>query len=197
MAIEQKWPAVSPRLFTANGDAYGNIQVADTRGFKVKQAVTISATGQPNLFVQVKRVIGPTKMVVGPIANVAGKESLQSRSDLSAYTVAAGAFVFAEEQVKAKIKAEDIIQAVYRQEPGTTIGVELDDEFGNPWNSDNPIPTAPVGSAADKDWDDLVLTRNPVTKDITTATYKKNGVVVRVLTLSYDSDEDLIEIVKS
>lgn len=134
MAIEQKWPAVPPSLFTANGDAYGNIQIANTAGFKVKQAVTIKATGLPDLFVQVKRATR-TRLIVGPIQAVPGKESLQSRTDLSLYTVAAGAFIFAEEQVKAKIKPDDIIQAVYRQEPGTTIGVEIDDQYGNPIDS--------------------------------------------------------------
>lgn len=140
MAIEKKWPAISPRLFTANGSDKGIVTILNTSGFKVKQHVVISGTGLSDLSVQVKRVISSTQLIVGPLNPGQGKQSLTTTSDLSAYTLAANSFIFAEEQDKANLKPNDIIQAVYRQEPGTTIGVELDDEFGNPYNASNPIP---------------------------------------------------------
>jgi hypothetical protein len=131
MAIEQKWPAVAPQLFTANGGQYGVIKVVNAAGFKVKQKVSISAVGQDTIQAQVKRIIGPDTIIVGPFATTQQTNTLTARIDLTAYTVAASAYILAEEQDKAKLKPDDIIQAVYRQEPGTTIGVEIDDQYGN------------------------------------------------------------------
>lgn len=135
MAIEQKWPAVAPQLFTANGGQYGVIKVVSAAGFKVKQKVSISAVGQDTIQLQVKRVIGPDTIIVGPFPTTQQTNTLTARTDLTAYTVAASAYILAEEQDKAKLKPEDILQAVYRQEPGTTIGVEIDDQYGNPIDS--------------------------------------------------------------
>lgn len=140
MAIEQKWPAVAPKLFTTNGGAQGQITVADARGFKVKQFVVIKATSLPDLRVQVKRVTKRPNdflIIVGPPPEqqTQGKAGLRTTTDLTLYTVALGASIFAEEQDKNKIKPDDIIQAIYRQEPGTTIGVELNDQFGVPYDS--------------------------------------------------------------
>lgn len=131
MAIEQKWPAVPPQLFTVDGGQYGVIKVASAAGFKVKQRVVVQASTQPTLQLQVKRVIGSDTIIVGDIPTKQGEQSLTHRKDLSAYTVLLGAFVFAEEQDKNKIKPDDIWQAIWRQEPGTTIGVEIDDQYGN------------------------------------------------------------------
>lgn len=135
MAIEQKWASVSPQLFTVDGTQFGVIKIASVAGFKVKQKVAIVCPTQPNLQLQVKRVIGPDTLIVGPFPTTQSTNGLTSRTDLSAYTVALGAYIYAEEQDKSKLKPEDIIQAIYRQEPGTTIGVEIDDQFGNPIDS--------------------------------------------------------------
>lgn len=135
MAIEKKWPAVAPQLFTTDGGQFGVIKVVSAAGFKVKQLVVISANTLPTLRLQVKRVIGPDTIIVGDIPTKQGEQSLTHRKDLSAYTIVLGSYIFAEEQDKNTIKPEDIIQAVYRQEPGTTIGVEIDDQYGNPIDS--------------------------------------------------------------
>lgn len=143
MAIEQKWPAVPPQLFTVDGGAQGQITVADVRGFKVKQAVQIKATGQPDLRVQVKRVTRKTgKIIVGPFpdTNTQGKAGLRTTTDLSAYTLAAGAIIFAEEQDKIKIKPDDQDIATYEQEPTVARRVVQVDQFGDFYDQDNPIP---------------------------------------------------------
>ena len=132
MALEKSWAAVPPRSLTSNGTQYGVVNVSSTAGFKVKQRVVLHANTLPDLTVQVKRVNSRTQLIVGPIETVQGKQQLTARTDISAYTVALGAYIYAEEQPKNVLKPEDIIQAVYRQEPGTTIGVEINDEFGNP-----------------------------------------------------------------
>lgn len=130
-AIEKSWPAVPPQLFTVDGTALGVITVANSRGFKVKQQVVISATGKPDVTAKIMRFISPTQFYVGPTNPTAG-QGLTGRVNIAAYTVALGAFVYAQEQPKVTIKPEDIFQAIYRQEPGTTIGVEIDDQWGNP-----------------------------------------------------------------
>lgn len=140
MAIEKKWPAVPPQLFTSNGGVYGEVQVASTKGFKVKQSAVISAVGQNNLAVQVKRVLSPTILLVGPIKAIQGKQGLQGREDLTNYTVAAGAFIYAEEQDKATLKPEDIFQAVYDQEPTVAIRSVMVDQFGDYYQTTNPLP---------------------------------------------------------
>lgn len=140
-AIEKLWPYVAPQLFTADGTAQGVVTVANSTGFKVKQQVVISATGLPDLTVKIMRFITPTSFYVGPTNPTAG-QGLTGRTDISAYTVASGAFVYAQEQPKVTIRPDDIWQAVYRQEPGTTLGVEIDDEWGNPINADNPLPVS-------------------------------------------------------
>ena len=144
-AIEKSWPAVAPQLLTADGTAQGVVTVANSAGFKVKQQIVVVATGLPSLTVKIMRFISPTQFYVGPITPTAG-QGLTGRQNISAYTVAAGAYVYAETQPKVTIKPEDIWQAVYRQEPGTTIGVEIDDQWGNPINAENPLPVAFSGS---------------------------------------------------
>lgn len=71
------------------------------------------------------------------------------------------------------------------------------DENGNAHNLDNPVPVVHVGAAGDKDWDQLILARDPVTQDIVSATYKKAGNTVRVLTMGYDANENLETVDKS
>lgn len=133
--IEQKWPAVSPRLFTSNGSSLGIVTIASTNGFKVKQRVVISATSLPDLTVQVKRVISETQLIVGPITQEQGKQTLTTRADLSAYTTALGAFIYAEEQTKVRLKPDDITQALYDQEPTVAMRSVLVDQLGRYYDS--------------------------------------------------------------
>lgn len=132
MAIERSWEAVGPVAFIANGSADGTVTLSSVAGFKVKQSVVISAISLPDLKLEVKKVISATKLIVGPVVTT-GK--LLARQNLSSYTLATSPTIRAEEQKKAVLPIADIIQAVYRQEPGTTIGVEIDDQFGNPIDS--------------------------------------------------------------
>lgn len=133
-AIEKSWPAVAPQLLTADGTSLGVVTVADSSGFKVKQQIVISATGLPDVTAKIMRFISPTQFYVGPTSPGAG-QGLTQRIDISLYTLLLGAFIYAQEQPKVTIRPDDIWQAVYRQEPGTTLGVEIDDKWGNPIDS--------------------------------------------------------------
>lgn len=135
MAIEQKWPAVAPQLFISNGSQYGVIKITSASGFKVKQSVVVSAIGQPQIRLQVKRIIGPDTLIVGPMPTTQNNNTFTARTDLTAYTVAAGSNVYAEEQDKAKLKPDDIWQAVYDQEPAVALRNVLVDEYGRYFSS--------------------------------------------------------------
>jgi hypothetical protein len=127
--IEKKWPAVPPQLFTADGSPFGIITIASTLGFKVKQNVSIAAVGQSDHNVRVIRVMSLTQMKVGAINPPQGKWF--TGIDVSAYTVAAGAYVYANEQDKVPLKLDDIDFAVYDQEPTVAIRSVLVDQLGD------------------------------------------------------------------
>lgn len=136
--FEKDWLAVAPQLFTVDGSPKGLVQVADTAGFKVKAQVVIQATALPNLTVEVKRVLSKTQMYIGAV-----NKGINDRSvDLSAYTVAAGAFVYQDQQPRNTVSPADILQAVYDQEPGVRIRVGLVDDYGNSFNENNPLPVS-------------------------------------------------------
>lgn len=137
MAFERQWPAVPPRLFTADGGMQGQIQVADTRGFKVGQKAVLSAVGQPNLQIQIKRVMSETILLVGPI----GSPYRQAiRTDISSYTVSASSYIFAESQDKTQVPANDRDEATYETEPTVAWRNVLVDQLGRYYETSNPIP---------------------------------------------------------
>jgi hypothetical protein len=139
MAFERTWAPVPPRFFTLDGGTLGQVQIANTRGFKVKQHVVIAAVGQPNLILEVKRVLSSTLLFVGNIG-----DPITKRIDISAYTTAASAYIYAEEQSKAKLTREDREYAVYEQEPTVAKRVILVDQLGEFYESSNPLPVTPV-----------------------------------------------------
>lgn len=141
MAIERLWETISPITFAANGGADGIVTIPDVCGFKVKQTVVISALTLPELILEVKRVVSPTKLIVGPKVTT-GK--MTARQNLSAYTVALLANIRAEEQPKVRIPPADAIQAAYEQEPTLAIRTLGVDCIGDPWSVDNPMPV--IGS---------------------------------------------------
>jgi hypothetical protein len=153
MAVERTWLAVAPQALTTNGNAQGVVNISNTAGFKVKQSVVLSATGLPDLQVQVKRVVSPGQLIVGPIPaslqppqRQEGAQLLSRRIDISAYTVAAGAFIYAGEQPKSQLKPEDIIVAVYEQEPTVALRTTGVDQYGNFYSPTNPLPVALEGT---------------------------------------------------
>lgn len=164
MAIEQSWLDVSPRLFTADGGAQGQIKLDDTRGFKVKMLVIVQAPLLPPLEVQVKRV-NKKSIIVGPKPGdpntQQGKAGLKTTVDVSMYTLAAGSFVYATEQGKSKLKPDDIVQAVYEQEPVVAIRTFPVDENGDSYNEKNPFPTIPGGSQiSPPEFDEVIIIRD-------------------------------------
>lgn len=145
MAIERFWESQGPFAFTADGTDGGLITISSGHCLKTKQKVVVSATGEPNLPLQVKRVISPTQLYVGPIRTnqVTGNtaNNLKTRADISAYTVAKAASIRAEEQGKLiPTMIPHILQAVYEQEPTVALRNMWVDKYGRAWGTDNPVP---------------------------------------------------------
>lgn len=137
MAFERQWPSVSPRQLTANGGTLGQVQIANTRGFKVGMKAVLIAVGQNNLAVQIKRVMSETLLLVGPVGS---PYSRAEWTDISSYTTAASAYIYAEQQEKSKVPANDRDEATFDQEPTVAWRNVLVDQLGRYYETANPLP---------------------------------------------------------
>jgi hypothetical protein len=135
MAYERKWLRVEAQSFVANGGDDGSIILASTSGFKVKQKVKITAVGKPSILLEVKRVLSPTTLLVGPLST-----GINTRTNLIEYTTDKFPAISAEEQEKNSITREDREAAIYEQEPTVAKRVVLVDEWGSFYQTANPLP---------------------------------------------------------
>lgn len=134
MAFEKRYAAIIARNFTSNGTANGTVELATTSKFKVKQHIAITATGEPSLQLEVKSVLSPTILRVGPRGG-----SINAFTNLTAYTVAKNSAILADEQPRAGISNQEIIRAVYDEEPTMALRSVMVDEYGNYYTSENPL----------------------------------------------------------
>lgn len=136
MIFEKKWPDVPVRPFIASGASNGLITISSTKGFYVKQKIIVSAPlplGEKQF--QIKRIISETQMFVGEPS-----ESINHRSDMSAYLLSLNPFVYAFVQDRPSIAHEDYERAVYAEEPIVAKRSVLVDELGRYWSVANPFP---------------------------------------------------------
>lgn len=134
--LEKRFTAIPPQLLTSSGTANGVITVADTRLFKVKQEVVLVGTTLPILdIIEIKRINTINQMIVGP-----RNSNINNVTDVSAYTLALNSSIFANEQKRPSIPAEEIIRAVYEEEPTTALRNMLVDKQGNDFDAQNPLP---------------------------------------------------------
>lgn len=185
MAIEKSWKAIPAQSFTANGGIEGQISIASTKGFKVKQVVFVQATGQTDLQLRVQRVISKTQLEVGPLSG-----NIKSRQDLTLYTTAASATIHAKEQPRPDIGEKEYNRAVYEEEPTVAKRVLPVDDLGEAFGEDNPLPTVDTGDATQFAYDELDIELNAV-EDISKITYKKEGVDQFERVLTYDANANL------
>jgi hypothetical protein len=135
MFIEKKRKGVSIRLFTANGDTSGLVTVSDASDFFVKQRVVIESNTKPAQEFEIKRFVSNNSFRVGPIG-----ASISTYANLSQYLVADNARISAPEQDRPGIKPDEIKRAVYAEEPIVANRVIAVDEYGNYYNTQNPLP---------------------------------------------------------
>lgn len=140
MAYEKRLKAVPLQLFTANGTSLGQITVADASLFKVKQQVVLNSSAAGLLRLEVKRVDSKTILFVGPISDHQHKSSILERTDVSAYLVADGASLSADEQKRPSIPEQEIERLTYEEEPVVARRVTLVDENGDKYTDANPLP---------------------------------------------------------
>jgi hypothetical protein len=189
--IEKKWAAVPPVSFTAQGTSLGAIPVTSTLHFRVKMVVVLVHPTLPPLSLQIKRITSPTRMELGSIG-----ASISDRYDLSGYD--ALTVVYANLQDRPAIPLGEIDRATYEEEPIVARRVFAVDEFGNPapsGSASNPVNVTGSISVGEFQWDDVKLTRN-TDQNIVTAQYYLVGAPVRLYSLSYDSNGNLIEVTK-
>lgn len=142
MAFERSWLETPTQLFTVNGGANGLVTIASTSGFKVKQIVKVSSTTQPTRELQVKRVLSPITLVLGP-----KDQNINMIFNLSAYLVADMATIHAALQSRPGITLEDRKRAVYEEEPTVAERVIGVDEWGKFYTTANPFPVAMPGNS--------------------------------------------------
>ena len=134
MAIEKKWEEISPLSLTSDGGTEGQIFVSSTLLFKVKQDIILKADTLPPLFLEVKRVVSTTEILVGQ------KGHIKNLANVSAYTTALNATIEAPEQNRTEIPEKEHERAVYAEEPIVAKRVILTDRYGDYFATDNPIP---------------------------------------------------------
>lgn len=139
--LEKRFAAVPAQIFTVNGTADGTVTIADTSLFKVKQHVIVTATGQINLELEIKKITSQTTMIVGPVAG-----NVNTFTDVSAYTTSASGSVFANEQKRPIISVEEANRAIYEEEPTVAQRVVMVDKHGEIYDDTNPLPATFSGS---------------------------------------------------
>jgi hypothetical protein len=145
MAIERLWQRIEPVNFTADGGENGTVTVDSVGCFKVKQKVVISAVGLPDLVLQVKKIPSYTTILVGPFNKKNNPndrdQSLKTRTNISAYTVALVSNIRAAEQKRYHIDPKFIMEWAYEREPAVALRNLLVDKVGFPISANNPLPT--------------------------------------------------------
>ena len=146
--LEKRFYAVPPQAFTANGTVSGVITIAANACtlFKVKQKVWLSANTLPIILLEIKEIDSDDNIQVGPIPgtlNIPGSNTgISARTDISAYTVALGAAIFADEQKRPAIDNIEIVRATYEEEPTVAVRSIMVDPCGNLVSADNPLPVS-------------------------------------------------------
>lgn len=191
MANERSFDAIGPVSFTANGGADGVVTVASVTGMRVKQQVIVASLTVPASTtekLEIKRVLSPTKLLIGPIKTTG---EFLSRANLSAYTVADMATIKVIDQKKSKPTPADIISFVYEPEGAVAIRTIGVDELGRPYSSENPVPvsaTVETIQLLNREYDSGTEVYPATTQEIvTTFVGGLSGTPVQRVTLNYTS----------
>lgn len=127
MAFEKRWAAVAPKAFTSNGTTDGQVTVASTDGFKVKQSVILRANTLQEKTLQVKAVLSETVLKVG-----LASKPIHEFENISDFTTALNATIEAPEQLRTAIPDKEYERAVYEEEPVVAKRVISVDKLGRP-----------------------------------------------------------------
>lgn len=140
MANERLWDSIGPIAFIADGADDGVVTLTSTFGLRVKQQVAVYSTTIPinkAIKLEIKKVLSPTKVIIGKVETVG---QFMNRYPMSAYLVSDGAMLKVVEQERKSPRPEDILKAIYEQEPVVALRTYGVDAYGEPWSSQNPMP---------------------------------------------------------
>lgn len=136
---------------------------------------------------KIKRVIGNSVWL-----GETGK-GIESRSDLSGYLVADGAFLYANEQDKAKPTEDDREFAEWEHEPVNARRRVNVDEKGQFYNRDNPLPVLVGGQQlVPPEFDDVKAIRD-VEEFPTRYEFFLNGSIVGAIDVFYNTAKSWVE----
>lgn len=135
MALERRWKQVPARSFIEDGKENGEVVLNDTIYLRVKQEVKIEALGEETQRLEVKRVSSPNRVILGPTDN-----NINTRTDISRYTVVKAATLSASEQEKRVPSDKDQMKHSYEQEPILARRVINVDPYGDFYTVSNPVP---------------------------------------------------------
>ena len=188
MNTERKWAAIAPLAFTADGGECGQVTLASTVGFKVKQTVFIKGDPLPDLQLEVKAVQSDTVLEVG------AKGNIQDRQDLTLYTTAANSTIEAPRQDRPSIPQKEYERAVYEEEPTMAKRVVPVDKQGNLIDECNPNPVAVQNDAFTKPWNKLTVTQRRTDGQPSEIRSFKNGELQQIATILYFDDGEFQDI---
>lgn len=134
MAFEKTLLAVPAQSLLQNGSQYGQVEVASTVGFKLKQKVKLKTSVLSKDF-EVKAVLNETQLLLGPVS-----ASLTDFADLTQFTVAAGSILYADAQDRQAIPPDKFWRAVFEESPTVAIRTFAVDHLGRPFTASNPVP---------------------------------------------------------
>jgi hypothetical protein len=139
LITEKRLLKVDPIALTSDGTVSGGLAVPNSSVFRVGQIIFLrSDTVEPQEF-KIKRIdpIDHTTIWVGP-----DRKHISIRSDISAYTVADNAVIYANEQERPSVPEQEIERLTYETEPTVARRVVLVDPWGCRIDDDNPLPVS-------------------------------------------------------
>lgn len=123
---EKRLYAVPPQLLIANGNNVGHLKIDDTSLLVVGHIIRLTSNTQPIVTLKVKRVLDKNTLVVGP-----DNQPIHVYSDVSAYTVADGSSIYADEQLRPTVPQQEVERNTYEEEPVVARRSILVDKMGN------------------------------------------------------------------
>lgn len=117
--FERKWPQVILLGITV---ANGIVTVSSTKGLHTKMEIILKAIGQPDVLLQIKRIISDTEIIVG-----------KRDTEIAAYenpVLYNGGTLIADEQDRNKFNPDYVLRAVYEEEPAVALRTYQVDRFG-------------------------------------------------------------------
>lgn len=135
MAIEKTWPAVAPQALTADGTLDGTVQIQNAWLFRVGQEVLLKSNTQNPRVLKVKGIDFPSTIKLGLTGF-----GINQLEDLSNFLVSENSTISANKQGRPHISPDEVMRAVFDEEPSVALRSVLVDRYGNYVGQDPSSP---------------------------------------------------------